>query len=62
MPNLASGEAPSLVQELPCFNNPIKLDPLLAHSLDLFVHDIISGCMFHAVRVDICWCQLFFYL
>jgi hypothetical protein len=60
--NLAPGEPLSLVQELPCFDNPIKLDPLLVSSLDLCVHDMISGFMFHAVRVELCWCQLFCYL
>jgi hypothetical protein len=62
MLNLAPGEPLALVQELPCFHNPIKLDPLLAIALDLCVHHLISGCMFHAVRVELYWCQLFFYL
>jgi hypothetical protein len=45
--NLASGEPLALVQELPCFDNSIKMDPLLASALDLFVHNMIIGfcCM-----------------
>jgi hypothetical protein len=60
--NLALGEPLVVVQELPCFDNLIKLDPLMASSLDLCVHDMISECLFHAVRVELCWCQLFCYL
>jgi hypothetical protein len=60
--NLVPGEPLALVQELPCFDNPIKLNPLLASALDLCVQNMISGCMFHEVSVDICLCQLFFYL
>jgi hypothetical protein len=41
--NLALGEPLALVQELPCFDNPIKMDPMLESSLDLCVHDMISG-------------------
>jgi hypothetical protein len=51
--NLAPGEPLALVQELPCFDNPIKLDPLLVSALDLCVHDMISGFLFHAVRVEL---------
>ena len=58
--NLAPGERLALVQELPGFDNSINMDPLLASSLDLCVHCLISGCMFHVVRVELCWCQLFF--
>ena len=54
--NLAPGEPLALVQEMPCLNNPIKLDPLLVCVLDLCVHYMISGCMSHAVRVELCWC------
>jgi hypothetical protein len=46
--NLASGEPLALVQELPCFDNTIKLKLLLVSSLDLCVHDLISGFLFHA--------------
>jgi hypothetical protein len=55
--NLASGEPLALVQELPCFDNSIKLDPLLSGALDLCVHNLITGCMLHAVRVEIYWCH-----
>jgi hypothetical protein len=41
--NLALGEPLSLVQELPCFDNLIKLDPLLESALDLCVHNMIIG-------------------
>jgi hypothetical protein len=33
--NLAPGEPLALVQALPCFDNSIKLDPLLSSALDL---------------------------
>jgi len=56
MLNLAPSEPLSLVQELPCFDNSIKLDPLLASALDLFVHNMIIGFLLHVVRVEICWC------
>ena len=45
--NLAPGGPLSLVQELPYFDNPIKLDPLLTGALDLCVHDMIIGFLFH---------------
>jgi hypothetical protein len=60
--NLASGEPLSLVQELPCFDNMIKLELLLVISLDLCVHDLISGFFFHAIWVELCHCELFLYL
>jgi hypothetical protein len=60
--NLAPGEPLALVQELPCFDNSIKLDPLLSGALDLCVHNMITGCMLHAVKVELCWCQLLCYL
>ena len=41
--NLAPGEPLALVQELPCFDNTIKLKLLFASSLDLCVHDLTSG-------------------
>jgi hypothetical protein len=58
--NLALGETLSLVEEFPLLDNQIKLDPLLVSSLDLCVHYLISGGMFHAVRVELCQFQLFF--
>jgi hypothetical protein len=57
--NLAPGEPLSFVEELPYLDNSIKLDPLLASALDLCVHYLMSGFLFHAVRVELCWCQLF---
>jgi hypothetical protein len=60
--NLALGEPLALVQELPCFDNSITLDPLLVSALDLFIHNMITGFMLYALGVDLCWCQLFFYL
>jgi hypothetical protein len=62
MLNLTPGETHVLVQKLPCFDNPIKLNPLLESSLDLCIHDFIGGFMFHAIMVEIYWCQLFCYL
>jgi hypothetical protein len=59
--NLAPGEPLALVQELSCFDNSIKMDPLLSSALDLCVHNLIIGCLLYAVGVELCWCQLFFY-
>jgi hypothetical protein len=56
--NLALGESLALVQELPCFGNSIKLDPLLSSALDLCFLNMIIGCMFYVVRVELCWYQL----
>jgi hypothetical protein len=60
--NLALGEPLALVQELPGFDNSIKLDPLLASAPDMCVQDLITGCMLYTVSVELCWCQLFYYL
>jgi hypothetical protein len=60
--NLAMGEPIALVQELSYFDNSIKLDPLLASALDIFVNNVIIECMLYAVRVEIYCFQLFFYL
>jgi hypothetical protein len=56
MSNLALGEPLALVQELPCFDDSIKLDPLLSSALNLCVHNLIIGCLLYAIRVEICWC------
>jgi hypothetical protein len=58
---LAPGEPLALVQELPCFDDSIKLDPFLSSALDLSVHNIIIGFLLYAVGVDLYWCQLFCY-
>jgi hypothetical protein len=60
--NLALGEPRTLVQELPCFDDSIKLDPLLSSALDLCVHNIITRFLLYAVEVEICWCYLFCYV
>jgi hypothetical protein len=60
--NLAPGEPLALVQELPCFDDSIKMDPLLSSALDMCVHNMITGFLLHAVRVELCWCQLLCYL
>jgi hypothetical protein len=57
--NLDLGEPLALVQELPCLDNSIKLDLMLASALDLCVHYLISGFIFHAFMVEICWFQFF---
>ena len=54
MLNLAPGEPLALVQELSCFDNLIKLDPLMVSALDLCVHYLNNGCMFHVARVELC--------
>ena len=46
--NLAPGEPLALVQELPCFNDSIKLDPLLSSSLD---------CVSTILSLDACCMQ-----
>jgi hypothetical protein len=61
MLNLAPGEPLPLVQELPCFDNSIKMDPLLSSDLDMCVHNLITGCLLYAVGFELCWCQLFCY-
>jgi hypothetical protein len=60
--NLTLGEPLALVQELPFFDNSIKLDYLVSGSLNLCVHNFFTIFLSHAVRVDICWFQLLFYL
>jgi hypothetical protein len=60
--NLSLGEPLALVQELPCFDNSIKMDPLLVTALDLFVHNMINGFQLYEFGVEIYWCQLFGYL
>jgi hypothetical protein len=62
MLNLALGETLSLVQELPRFDNMIKLNILLVSAVDLCFHDLINGFMFHAIRVELCQYHLSFYL
>jgi hypothetical protein len=59
MLNLAPSELLALVQELPFFDNPIKLNPLLESALDLCIYYLINVFMFHSVMVEICWFQLF---
>jgi hypothetical protein len=59
--NLVPGEPLALVQELPYFDDSIKLDPLLSSSLDMFVHNMIIGCLLYAVGVELCWCHLLCY-
>jgi hypothetical protein len=48
--NLAPSEPLALVQELPLFDNSIKLDPLLVSALDKFFHNMIIGCMHSDLR------------
>ena len=60
--NLVLSEPLALVQELPYFDNLIKLDPLLTGALDLCVHNMITRFLLYAVKVEIYWCQLFYYL
>jgi hypothetical protein len=51
--NLDPGEPLTLVQELPRFDNTINLKLLLVSTLDLCVHNMISGFLFQVFRVDI---------
>jgi hypothetical protein len=60
--NLAPSEPLALVQELPCFDNSIKMDPLLASALDMCVHNLIIVCLLYAVRLDFYWFQLLYYV
>jgi hypothetical protein len=50
--NLAPGEPLALVQELPYFDNSIKLDPLLSSALYRLVHNMIIGFLLYAVGVE----------
>jgi hypothetical protein len=59
--NLAPGEPLALVQELPYFDDSIKLDPLLSRSLDPCVQNMITGFLLYVFKVEICWCELFYY-
>jgi hypothetical protein len=60
--NLAPSEPLALVQELPCFDDLIKLDPLMSSALDMCVHNLIIGFLLYAVGVELCWCQLLYYV
>jgi hypothetical protein len=60
--NLASGESLALVQELSCFDDLIKLDPLLSSSIDMCFDNMITGCMLDAIRVELSCCQCLCYL
>ena len=51
--NLAPGEPLALVQELPYFDDSIKLDHLLSSSLDMYVNNLIIGCLLYAIGVEI---------
>jgi hypothetical protein len=51
--NLAPGEPLGLVQELPCFDNSIKLDHLIDSAHDLFLHSLIIGFLLYAVGVEL---------
>ena len=62
MLNLAPGEALALVQELPCFDDLIKLDHLLSSALNLCVHNMITGFLLYVVGVNLCWCHWFCYV
>jgi hypothetical protein len=59
--NLAPGEPLALVQELPCFDDLIKMDPLLSSAFDLSVHNMIIGFLLYVVGIELYWCQLFYY-
>ena len=59
--NLTPSEPLTLVQELPYFDDLIKMDPLLSSCLDLCVQNLIIGFLLYAVEVELCWCHLFFY-
>jgi hypothetical protein len=54
--NLAPSETLALVQDLSCFDDSIKMDPLLSSSLDLCFQNMIVGCLLDLVEVDLCWC------
>jgi hypothetical protein len=54
--NLAPVEPLALVQELACFDDLIKLDPLLSSAFDLCVHNLITGCLLHVLMAELCWC------
>jgi hypothetical protein len=53
--NLAPSEPLALVQELPCFDDSLKLDTLIENDLDMFVYNVINGFLLYVVWVDLCW-------
>jgi hypothetical protein len=61
MLNLVPSEPLVLVQELPYFDDSIKMDPLLSSALDLCVQNLIIGCFLYAVGFELYLCQLFLY-
>jgi hypothetical protein len=60
--NLAPGEPLALVQELPFFDDSIKMVPLLSSALDLCVQNLIIGFLLYAFGVELCCCQLLCYV
>jgi hypothetical protein len=60
--NLAPGEPHALVQEMPCFDDSIKMVPFLSSNLDPCVQNMIIGFPLHAFKVELYWYQLLFYL
>jgi hypothetical protein len=60
MLNLALCKPFSLVKKMLFLENPINMDTLLPSSLEQCVHYLIGGFLFHAVRVELRWFQLFY--
>jgi hypothetical protein len=50
--NLTLGEPLALMKKLPCFDDTIELDVLLAGALHLGVHDSIISHMFNAFKIE----------
>ena len=59
---MALSEPLALVQELPYFDNPINLNPILVSALNVSVHDLINGCLFHVVGAELSRYKLLCYL
>ena len=60
--NLASGKPLALVQELPYFDDSIKMDPLMSSALDMCFYNLITRFLLYVFGVELCWCQLFCYV
>jgi hypothetical protein len=56
--NLTSGEPLTLMKKLPCFDDLIKFDSLLASVLCLGNHDLINCRLFDVGRIEFCRGQL----
>ena len=50
--NLAPGDPLALLKELPCFDESIKMNPLLLSALDMCVHNMIIGFLLYVLGLS----------